>query len=131
MWHTFLLKRYDRIKSDLLLYPFEKVKAGMKIVIYGAGMFGQVIEQYCRQREDVVVVGWFDKRYEEYAGQGLDVKSGENVTATDFDVMVIAILNTALAQKIKENYIRDGIAADKIDVVDRKILNQYKLPIGD
>jgi len=59
------------------------------------------------------------------------VKSGENVTATDFDVMVIAILNTALAQKIKENYIRDGIAADKIDVVDRKILNQYKLPIGD
>lgn len=131
MWHTFLLKRYDQIKSDLLLYPFEKVKAGMKIVIYGAGMFGQVIEQYCRQREDVVVAGWFDKRYEEYAGQGLDVKSGEDVTATDFDVMVIAILNTALAQKIKENYIRDGIAADKIDVVDREILNQYKLPIGD
>lgn len=130
MWHTFLLKRYDRIRSNLLLYPFEKVKAGMRIAIYGAGLFGQVIEQYCRQMKGVAVTGWFDRRYAEYAEQGLEVKSGEDVAAADFDVMVIAILNTALAREIKGHYIKCGIGADKIDVVDRKVLDKYELPIG-
>lgn len=131
MWQTFLLKKYDQIKSNLLLYPFEKVKTGMKIAIYGAGLFGQEIERYCRQTDDLAVAGWFDKHYEKYAGQGLEVKSSEDVTTADFDVMVIAILNTALAKRIKEDYIRRGIAEDKIDLVDRKTLDKYELPIGD
>lgn len=130
MWHTFLLKRYDQIRTNLLLYPFERVKAGMRIAIYGAGLFGQVIERYCRQTEGLSVVGWFDRRYEKYAGQGLEVRSGEDVTVADFDVMVIAILNAALAQQIKAHYIGRGIGADKIDVVDRKVLDKYELPIG-
>lgn len=131
MWQTFLLKKYDQIESNLLLYPFEKVKTGMKIAIYGAGLFGQVIEQYCRQVDELAVVGWFDKHYEEYIRQGLGVKSSEDVSDADFDVMVIAILNTALAKRIKEDYIKCGIAADKIDLVDRKTLDKYELPTGD
>lgn len=131
MWHTSLLKRYDRIRSDLVLFPFPRVKAGMRIAIYGAGLFGQVIEQYCRQTGVVSVASWFDRRHEEYAGQGLPVRSSEDVTAAGFDVMVIAILDTALAQKIKEQYVGRGIRADQIDVVDRKTLDSYELQAGD
>lgn len=130
MWHTCLLKRYDRIRSDLVLFPFPRVKTGMRVAVYGAGLFGQVIEQHCRQTGAVTVAGWFDKRHEEYARQGLAVRSGEDVEAADFDVMVIAILNTALAQKIRAHHIERGIGADRIDVVDRKILDGYELPIG-
>lgn len=130
MWHTCLLKRYEQIRSDMLLFPFSKVKAGMKIAVYGAGLFGQVIEQYCRQTGAVSVAGWFDRRHEGYARQGLAVRSSGDVTDADFDVMVIAILDTALAQKIREQYIGRGIRADQIDVVDRKTLDGYGLPIG-
>lgn len=131
MWQMSLLKRYDRIKSDLPLFPFEKVKEGMRVAVYGAGMFGQVIERYCQKAGGLEAVCWFDRRFEEYAALGLNVKSGEEAAAADFDVMVIAILNTALALKIKESYIRRGIGAERIDVVDRKILDKYEPPRGD
>lgn len=129
MWHMFLLKGYDRIRSDLPLFPFAKVKTGMRIAIYGAGLFGQVIERHCRKMEGLTTAGWFDRNYEGYVRQGLQVSSGRDVTDADFDVMVIAILNTALARQIREDYIRRGIAADRIDIVDTETLDKYDLPI--
>lgn len=130
MWHTFLLKGYDWIQSDLLLFPFAKVKTGMRIAIYGAGLFGQVIERHCCQTQGLTIAGWFDRNYEGYVRQGLQVSSSKDVTDADFDVMVVAILNTTLARRIREDYIRCGIMADRIDIVDTETLDKYDLPTG-
>lgn len=128
MWQALLLKGYEYIDSRMLLFPFEKVKPGMRVAVYGAGMFGQVIENYCRCSKDLSVAAWFDRRYDMYIRQGLPVKSSSDVMNTDFDVLVIAILNVSLAERIKEDYVGLGLAEDKIDLVNPEILDRADLP---
>lgn len=128
MWHALLLKAYEKIDGKIPLFPYRKVKIGMRIAIYGAGLFGQVIERFCRMSNTLFVVGWFDKRYKVYCQQGLSVSSADDVMDFDFDIMVIAILNSKLAEQIKADYIRLGITEHMIDVVDVSILDKTPLP---
>lgn len=129
MWQALLLKGYDWIHSDFALFPFEKVRVGMKVAVYGAGLFGQVIREHCQKSNNLTMAGWFDRRYEAYAAQGMEVKSGDDVIHADFDVMVIAVLNTALAQQIKNDYVSRGIPENKIDLINKETLDMHALPV--
>lgn len=128
MWQALLLKGYDRIGNDMILFPFENVQAGMRVGIYGAGLFGQVIENYCRESEQVSVTGWFDKRSDLYVRQGMAVSACCNITNTEFDMLVIAILDTAIAQQVKADYIKKGISEDKIAIINKAALEKIPLP---
>lgn len=128
MWQALLLKGYERIDSCMVLFPFGKVKHGMRVAVYGAGLFGQVIENYCRNSKDLSMTAWFDKHYEMYLQQGLSVRSSDEVINIDFDLLVIAILNVSLAKCIKADLVRQGLAEDKIDFVDTEILDRTALP---
>lgn len=126
-WQALLLKAYDRINSDMTLFPFEKIETGMRVAIYGAGLFGQVIMDYCQKSRKLTIAGWFDKRHDIYSYQGLPVLPCAEVLCTDFDVMVIAILNVDIAEHIKEDYIRQGIAESKIDIVNVELLKKLDI----
>lgn len=128
MWHAMLLKSYSRIEHDIALYPFPRVKSGMRVAVYGAGIFGKVIENVCEKAEDISVVGWFDRRYDFYARQGLAVEPGDKVEDTDFDMVVIAILNVSLAKQIKEDFVRRGIDETRIDYISLEVLESMRLP---
>lgn len=43
LWFVLLVKGYDYIESELVIFPFDKVKKNMKVVIYGAGGFGKTL----------------------------------------------------------------------------------------
>lgn len=128
IWQALLLKGYERIEGQFTLFPYKKVNQGMRIAVYGAGLFGQVVEKFCRTSSVLSVVGWFDNRHEVYARQGMMVASPDDVMNLDFDIMVIAILNINLAEQIKSDYINRGIAEYKIDLVDMSILDATPLP---
>lgn len=128
MWQALLLKGYERIDSRMALFPFEKVRQGMRVAVYGAGLFGQVIENYCRCSKNVSVAAWFDRRCDMYIQQGLSVKSSSDVMHTEFDVLVIAILNVSLAERIKKEYVSLGLSEDKIDLVNMETLDRADLP---
>lgn len=128
MWQALLLKGYDRIESGMALFPFEKVKPGMRVAVYGAGLFGQVIEEHCRKSGRLSVAGWFDERYDVYAKQGLPVEPAWNMADRDFEVVVIAILDESLAVHIKENFLKRGIAEGRIDFVKAEVLDKMSLP---
>lgn len=123
MWHSFLLKGYSHIKTSMPLFPFEKVKSGMRVAVYGAGLFGTVIENYCRDSVDLSVAGWFDQKYDVYVKQGMVVKSSNEVLNSDFDIMVIAILNINLSRRIKAEYVSQGIDENKIDTININYLS--------
>ncbi|MCI9128043.1 MAG: glycosyltransferase family 2 protein [Eubacterium sp.] len=128
MWQSLLLKGYSYIQASIPLFPFEKVKAGMRVAVYGAGLFGAVIEKYCRESKYLSVAGWFDKRYDIYIKQGMDVKSNDEALNSDFDIMVIAILNVNLSKFIKKNYISLGMNENKIDLINVAMLDQTVFP---
>lgn len=128
MWQSLLLKGYSYIHSSMPLFPFEKVKTGMSVAIYGAGLFGAVIEKQCRASADLSVAGWFDKKYEVYTKQGMTVKSSDDILNSDFDIMVIAILNVNLSKQIKADYVNWGIDENKIDLINIDLLEQSAFP---
>ena len=129
MWQAVLLKGYDNIEEKMPLFPFKTVESGMKVAVYGAGMFGQVIARRCQESDDLSMAGWFDRRNEVYGRQGLPVKPADYVMDIEFDVMVIAILNMEVAERIKNEFIQRGIAGDKMDSIDMEILKTTKLPL--
>ena len=128
MWHAMLLKQYGQIRHSMVLYPFQKVKKGMKVAVYGAGIFGKVIWKYGQETGDIVITGWFDQRCEVYRTQDLPVRSAEGVRGVAFDVIVIAILNVRLAMKIEEQFLHMGIPEERIDYVRMEVLEKMQLP---
>lgn len=128
MWHAMLLKQYGQIGYPMILYPFRKVKKGMRVAVYGAGIFGKVIWEYGKESGDIALAGWFDQRYEVYRLQGLDVQPAGKVRDTEFDVIVIAILNIRLAGQIEGQLVRMGIPAERIDSVRMEELEKMRLP---
>lgn len=128
MWQGMLLKNYTGIKSGMPLFPFKRVQAGMKVAVYGAGIFGKVIRECCGQNSSIRAAGWFDRRYDFYAGQGLNIQAVEELYKEKFDVIVIAILNEKLARQICGELVGNGICRDKIDYIHGEDLSERKLP---
>lgn len=126
--HTILLKKYTKINSSLVLFPFEKVKKGMKVAIYGAGIFGKIIWNSCQKDDRLIPVGWFDLRYDIYASQGLCVQSSGMIINSNFDVIVIAIANIKLARQIQTEFEQMGIPPEKIDFISIEALEKINLP---
>lgn len=112
----------------MALFPFEKVKMGMKVAVYGAGIFGKIIWNYCKMDDSLITAGWFDLRYDVYASQGLCVQPAGQVMDSDFDVIAIAIANVKLARKIQADFVQKGIPEEKIDLISMEALGEMKLP---
>ncbi|MCI9141184.1 MAG: glycosyltransferase [Lachnospiraceae bacterium] len=128
MWHGMLLKQYRQIRHSMVLYPFRKVKKGMKVAVYGAGIFGKVIWKYGQETGDIVITGWFDQRCEVYRTRNLPVQPAEEVTGAAFDVVVIAILDVRLAMKIERQFVHMGIPVERIDYIRMEVLEKMQLP---
>lgn len=126
--HAMLLKEYKNIRHSMALFPFEKVKRGMKVAVYGAGIFGKIIWNYCKMDDSLIAAGWFDLRYDVYASQGLCVQPASQVVDSDFDMIVIAIANVKLARKIQADFVQKGIPGEKIDLISMEALEEMKLP---
>lgn len=129
MWQALLLKKYEELGSQMVLFPFRKVKAGMRIAIYGAGLFGQEVRRHCMRSGTVSVSGWYDREYGFYRMQGYPVYAPKEVSGADFDVMVIAILDMTIVEQVREWYEHRGIDVGRIDCVSLEVLDQTRLPL--
>lgn len=128
MWFILLVKAYDVLNKDALLFPFKKVSPNMRLIIYGAGGFGKTIKGYCDNSDNISVSGWVDLHYANYRQQGLDVTSIEQIQNMEYDCVVIAILNESVAETIKDELIQRGVAEERIDWVKKEILKHEKIP---
>jgi len=128
MQHTMLLKAYSQIRSRMVLFPFSKVKKEMKVAVYGAGIFGKVIWNYCEGSDSLEAAEWFDRRHGYYAAQGLHVQPVDDILGTDFHMAVIAVANIHLAEQIEEDLVCRGIPRDRIDRLHIEDIQQMALP---
>lgn len=129
IWQTMLLKGYKQIESSMALFPFEKVKNGMRVAVYGAGMFGKNVWRCCQDSDCLKEAGWFDNRHDLYRKQGWEVCPVCQISEENFDILVIAILNIRLAKQIRDNLIKQGICQNKIDYISTDALARVKLPV--
>ena len=100
------------------MFPFRKVPADSRIVLYGAGHVGRVyrhqirLSQYCR------LAAWADAAYSREELKQLGVVSPDLLKELEYDLIVIAIENKETISVVKAMLMKMGIAEERIVVAD-------------
>ncbi len=95
-------------------YPFGKIQQGSKVVIFGAGTFGQQLYHRFVDSRILNVVAWVDELYKHYKNAGLSVSSPDILQKLKYDKVLIAFINEEVADKLIERLISSGIPKEKI-----------------
>ena len=90
------------------MYDFSRkgIPDGTKIILYGAGKVGQGFYQNIRKDDNLQLVAWIDRDFEQYQKQGLKVESPDNINKMEYDYIIMAFLREDMALKI-ENKLKD------------------------
>lgn len=97
-------------KSKNCLYPYGKISIHSKVVIYGAGVLGQIIYKYLKNIETIKIVNWVDQNYEYYRRQGFSVEHPSVLcNKRNYDYIIIANTVHHVADSIKEYLLGFGI----------------------
>lgn len=114
-----------KIKSDLrdkifygLAAKFSCDKLPNKIALYGAGRLGQSLRAKIADTDHKEITVWVDKNYKVLQKKGLYVQAPKLLNETEFDVVLIAVLNKKTANEIKAGLIKQGITAEKVILVN-------------
>lgn len=85
-----------------------------RIVLYGAGKFGVELYNRIQDFERVTIASWVDKMEKENYEYPDEVQPVETLWETDFDQVVVAVLNENTANEIKKELVQKGISQEKI-----------------
>lgn len=89
-----------------------------KLVLYGAGGFGQEMYRVLTEKGLGEIVLWADQRYSVYREWGLPVAAPQEITACVYDMVFIAVLDTQVCERITESLTAQGVRRDKISYIE-------------
>ena len=96
------------------LCPFKNVKVGGKIVICGAGTFGQHLHRRLQGSRNYKITGWIDELSAIHRRLGLSVDTLSSICDMDYDHVVVAFIDETIADGIAKKLITLGVPAKKI-----------------
>ena len=102
------------------LFPFEKIPAGARVLIYAAGNTGMEYYRQLMMTNYCVFLGFLDRAYEKYRFAPFKVYAPQDVDRIRYDYVVIALKNAALNEKIINDLISYGAKREKIIFIGRR-----------
>lgn len=112
---------------DLYLYKCKNNNLGCKIAIYGAGTIGQHLYRRLNSNQLFDIIKWVDPDYIALREHGLSVDSPSSVADADFDNLIIAIMDQAVAEEIRNEMINYGVEKSKIILSDLNNVNSIEI----
>ena len=86
-----------------------------RLVVYGAGKFGQDLHKRLAEDTEHEVVLWVDKKADACRKQGMtDVHDVTEIEGVEYDQIVIAVMDNKLAVSIEDELNQLGISREKI-----------------
>ena len=123
------------IANDMVLNSiFNRNIEGKKVVIGGAGTFGQQMYRRLEATGKVEITGWIDPYYWEYRRVGMNVDPVESIVNADFDYLLMAGLDTSFKSLVTRTLADFGVDPEKVLAVEmdcnarREILSNYLHP---
>lgn len=95
--------------------PKGRYPLGTRIALYGAGGLGRAFYYAEQRREDYQVVLWTDRQYISLGKRGYPVSCPEDLRRTEFEKVLIAVLERAAYDSIKKDLQYLGVPEEKID----------------
>lgn len=118
---SLLLGGYEFFSDFAGLYPFREILPEKRIVIYGAGVFGEEIHD--KFPGNLELVGWVDRQADYYQSLGKLVSPVERLPEMKFDYVVIAITDPYIVDQIVCDLQDINIPKEKILRIDEKWIN--------
>lgn len=91
-----------------------RLKRGVRVAIYSAGTFGQVMFHRIKSSKLAEVSAWVDDDWIQYRKDGLPVSSDLSLLTASFDAVIIASLSPAFVSLAKSRLADLGVADSKI-----------------
>lgn len=107
------------ISNDRWFFPFANVEKGCEIVIYGAGLMGQLFYSQIEKTKYCSIRVLVDKNYKRLKKLNLPVVGVDYLKKNDFDYVIVAIDNIELRRKISEEIIK------KYDIEKTKVIYNF------
>lgn len=118
-------------------FPFDVKIRSKKIVVCGAGTFGQQLYKRISESAFCDIVGWVDYDYWEYRRSCINVDSLEDIEKITFDYVLIAVVDSYASQNMKNKLSDYGVPAEKIlrvninNEMKEKVLYTYLRGVSD
>ena len=96
------------------LFPFERIPAGSRIVLYAAGNVGQAYYQQLKDRAEYQLVLWVDKNVQKFNELDFPIAMPDKIQEVVYDVIVIAVEERRTANAIVADLKRCGIDENRI-----------------
>lgn len=93
---------------------FDNAYYGKDVVVFSAGTFGQQLVNRFRETEHCNAVAWLDDDFWEYRRCGLDVDPVESITVLSYDYILIATVDSLVAEKVERRLMDLGVSPKKI-----------------
>lgn len=108
-----LVKQKYGIPQNLpdVIFPFDKVNKGEKIVLYGAGNIGRLYMKQLSRCSYCDVTQWVDQNYKQLEEC---ISSPEEIMSADYEKIVIAIADLSIINKVVDYLVNSGVDRDKI-----------------
>lgn len=94
------------------VFPFQEIKKGSKVILYGAGDVGTCFYTQLKASEYCNVVAWVDSNYKKIDNE--IIENPEIITKLKYDYIVIAILSSDAINEVSKYLESIGVPADKI-----------------
>ena len=112
--HRSLLKSFDlalkSIENMDYKFPFEKIKRGSRVVLYGAGKVGRSFAKLIEQTSYCEVVLWVDTNYKDLNG----INAPERMVEVDFDNILVAVMSQEFIDEIINSLTNLGVKRECI-----------------
>ena len=106
-----LMKEIPEFSLHLLNFEFQDIETiiDKNVVIYGAGKVGQDIFRQLSTYNRINIVAWIDKNSEKYDFSYTKVYNTKLLKDIQYDLIIIAVQKSEMAQEIKRELLKLGI----------------------
>lgn len=99
------------------LFAFREIPEGSKILVCGAGTFGQHLVKRIRNGNKFHLIGWVDDLFQIYKNLGLSLESMIQVNKLNYNYVLVALIDERNAENMKNRLLNYGVKPEKILMV--------------
>lgn len=112
---------YENMEQLPYLYPYPHIKKGSRIILYGAGLYGQRLYLWIQRTGFCEVVALVDRNWEELRRQGIPAEAPDMIETLQYEYIVITC-SFARTRKAIYDYLKQKVSEDKIQVMDEDLV---------
>jgi hypothetical protein len=100
--------------NTTILYPFNQIKPGENLIIYGGGTFGQHMYKKIINSKKHNVLAWIDEKHKHYFKLNLPITGFDRIKHIEYDNVLIALIDENNSHQAYLKLIKHGVDPNKI-----------------